>query len=231
MIDNFKKLEENLFRFRDGSYYKFEAIIRQKDGENILATNNNSSSIKYWVIENEESYKKLKPVMIEFINLTGARLYVTLDRKSTIKTLVNFYREISNLMTDTIYGHQYSIQKLNKIFASVSSKKDSTDKKDEVDSCRTWLIYMDSKNELLLEQIEDFTKKSDNHICTLETRNGYHIICKKQFAFRAWLDAFETYVTIHKRNTMPISIMNKLIKEAYQVLELKENALGLVYSK
>lgn len=48
MINNFSQIEMSLLNFKQNCYYKFEAIIRSKDGENNLATNPNSTTLHSW---------------------------------------------------------------------------------------------------------------------------------------------------------------------------------------
>jgi len=220
MINNFTQIEQKLLEFKNGSYYKFEAIIRSKDGSNELATNPNSTSLKYWLIDSLESYQKLKPIMIKFCDLTGARLYFTLDRKSTIKTFVNTSQTLNKVIGEIIYGCEFSVHKLNKIVASETSKKESTDKMKDCEGCRTWLIDLDKKHEQIKEGIKNFC--GDGYLTTLETVNGYHIIAKKNFGAEKFRDLLETSLLLFTKN-------EKLVEEFMPLIELKENGLGLIY--
>lgn len=223
MIDNFNVLENSLIKFEDGAYYKFEAIIRNKDGKNSLATNPNSTSLKYWLISAQEEYDKLKPVMIKFCELTGARLYMTLDRKDTKKTFINVSETLFNVLKDMMFGNMFSVHKLSKIIASETSKKESNSKE-----LRTWMIDVDIDDKLAADSLQCFTK--DNFICTLKSPNGYHVVCKKKFGADKFLDLFETFL-INWTDTLGIRLSEQYINNVLHNISLKENALGLVYKK
>lgn len=227
MIDNFNIIEEKLLNFTKGDYYKFEAIIRNKDGENRLATNPNSTSIKFWLIDSKESYDKLKPIMKEFCNITKARLYITLDKKSIKKTFVNTLKTLTETIGDIIYGSEYSVNKLNKIIASETSKKENTANNTD-NKTRTWLLDIDSREDYIEKGVKKFC--DNNYICTLNTPNGYHIVSKKNFGKDRFKDCLETFLLQNWANKYleTKSILN-LVNEALRVTEIKENALGLVY--
>lgn len=226
MINNFERIEKYLLNFTKGCYYKFEAIIRNKDGENKLASNPGSTSIKYWLIDSEESYKKIKPIMIHFCDITGARLYVALDKKSTQKTFVNVLKTLTELIGDIVYGVEYSIHKLNKIIASETSKKENTDRLNS----KTWMIDIDTKQEWIIQAVEDFC--GDNYICTLDTPNGFHVITKKNFGKDRFKDCLETYL-VHQAGKVENTqiLIDVYVKTALEIIELKGNSLGLAYMK
>lgn len=217
VIDNFNIIEDSLLNFKPGSYYKFEAIIRQKDGENILATNPNSTSLKFWLIDNQEAYNKLKPIMKNFCDITGARLYFTLDRKSVKKTFVNVSQTLTETIGEIVFGSEFSIHKLNKIVNSETSKKENTDKEDNI---KTWLIDIDLKDSELAGAVASFCNTS--FISTLESPNGYHVIAKKNFGANKFVDLLETFLLIYFKQ-------EKRVKDAIPLISLHENGLGLVY--
>ena len=77
MIDNFKTIEKFL-KFEEGTFYKFELLIRNTDGNNVLYENaysntNKNILIKSWYVDNNEYLQKIKNEMITMANLTGAR--------------------------------------------------------------------------------------------------------------------------------------------------------------
>lgn len=216
MVNNFEVVEKNLLHFEPGTYYKFEAIIRQKDGENGLMTNPNSTSLKFWLIDSQESYNKLKPIMKKFCDVTKSRLYFTLDRKSTYKTFVNTLKTLTEVIGEIVFGGDFSINKLNKIINSETSKKENTDKL----GCKTWLIDIDIKNDKLRETIEKYCNKE--FICTLNTLNGYHVISKKNFSAYKFIDLLETYILLYFKD-------NKEVENLIHQISLHENSLGLIY--
>ena len=88
-INNFPVIEQFL-EFEQGTFYKFELLVRNTDGNNPLyqegySNTNKNILIKSWYVDSKEYYEKIKHEMINLSNLTGARLYMTLDRKSNLK--------------------------------------------------------------------------------------------------------------------------------------------------
>lgn len=216
IIDNMPTLLK-LIDFQDGDYYKFEAIIRNKDGLNALCTNPGSTSIKYWLISNWDELEKLYPVMQEFCNVTGARLYMTLDRKNIKKTFINTSKTLFDTLTEMMYGSNFSIHKINKIIASETSKKENSAK-----DCRTWMLDIDVNSEYMAKLAEEYL--GDLHICTLKTPNGYHVISDKKFGADRFADLYHTFLNNHKDN-----LSDEFIYSIFLNMTLKENALGLVY--
>lgn len=216
MVNNFEVVEKNLLHFEPGTYYKFEAIIRQKDGENDLMTNPNSTSLKFWLIDSQESYDKLKPIMIKFCDVTKSRLYFTLDRKSIHKTFVNTLKTLTEVIGEIVLGGDFSINKLNKIINSETSKKENTDKNCQ----KTWLVDIDVENEKLQDVIARYCNKE--FICTLKTLNGYHVVSKKNFSAYKFIDLLETYILLYFKD-------NKEVENLIHQISLHENSLGLIY--
>ena len=223
IIDNSEQLKE-LLLFCDGEYRKFEAIIRQKDGKNDLIGNSDSASLKYWLIEDYETYNKMLPRMKKFCDSTGARLYITLDRKSSKKTIVNTAKALNDMVAELAFSNsiEVSIKRLNKVIKSETSKKQNTaNKLFDSDRTRTWMIDVDDKREWIKQGIIDFL--GENYITTLDTPNGYHIVAVKNFGANKFKDLLDTHF-IHAYPNYAI-----LHNEVMEKVELKENALGLVY--
>lgn len=224
VIDNFDTIE-NFMEFNLGTYYKFEALIRNTDGYNVLNKNKNSNTkknvlIKSWYIENLKDYKNLKEEMITLCNLTGARLYITLDRKSIKKTLLTLFDTINIKIKDMLYtkdefiGLHFGIKNLSNIFESCSSKIESSDK-----DSKTYLFDVDIVDSRLIDAIYNFIKYSTTkkiNIYILKTKKGYHIICKKIFEKNIWKDSIKQYL----RPELHYLLNN---------VSLSENSLGLVY--
>ena len=90
-INNFYQLE-NLLEFKEGSYYKFIALIRAKDNSGVIDTKElGEIFVRQWFVDSQTSLLKYREDMISLCKATGARLYVTTDRKSVKKTVFKKY--------------------------------------------------------------------------------------------------------------------------------------------
>lgn len=217
MIDNFETIENNLLQFQTGSYYKFEALVRNTDGENDLycegmSKTNKNILIKSWWIEDLDYYNKVKKEMRHLCDHTGARLYVTLDRKNLKKTLVAIQNQALNLMTQyyVMRGENSSVDLATKTVARInahaSSIKESSDRE-----TRMWMFDIDTNDFHLLETIQ--AACYPHSFFTLATKKGWHVCVYKR--------GFEGIRDIEYR--FPY------LKEKYEDWSLAENALGLVY--
>ena len=68
MIDNFKVIDKFL-QFEEGTFYKFELLVRNTDGKNILfpervSNTNRNILIKSWYVDTKDYYEKIKHEMI-----------------------------------------------------------------------------------------------------------------------------------------------------------------------
>ena len=118
---------------------------------------------------------------------------------------------------EIVCGSDFSIHKLNKIVNSETSKKENTDKEDNI---KTWLIDIDLKDSELAGAVASFCNTS--FISTLESPNGYHVIAKKNFCANKFVDLLETFLLIYFKQ-------EKRVKDAIPLISLHENGLGLVY--
>ena len=214
-IDNFETIENNLLEFTPGSYYKFEALIRNTDGENPLyyegsSNTNKNILIKTWWVDSEDYYKKIKNEMKVLCDLTGARLYVLLDRMNVKKTLVHMNMKTEDLILQNyvLGNNEVSAKTVFKVSGTCSSIKDSSDR-----DKRLWMFDIDSKNFELLSAIQDacYPRK----FFTLATYKGYHVCVFKSGARRQ----FEPEVT------------HPILTQFSSEWSLQECALGLVYMR
>ena len=130
MIDNFKTIE-NFMQFEEGTFYKFELLVRNTDGENELfpercSNTNRNILIKSWYVDNFDYYNKIKHEMVTMANLTGARLYITLDRKDNVKLVQNLIHSFTDTLCAICNGQKPSIKNIAKTFASETSKVENS---------------------------------------------------------------------------------------------------------
>lgn len=200
LIDNTSKLKD-IMEFKQGSYYKFVALIRAKDykysNDQILkCMREREILVKDWLVDSQEMMDKLLPDMLKYTELFKCRLYMRTDRKSIVKTLVQMRNKIQTYL-DQFLGNpntQCSIRSLRKIEMSSSSLKESSDF-----NGRKWLYDIDTIDPVVVDYV--FKHCESKYTC-FETKNGYHVVSDRTY------DAH--------REMLPSEV------------ELKENAMVLV---
>lgn len=145
MINNFNVID-NFLQFEDGTFYKFELLVRNTDGNNILyqdgySETNKNILIKSWYVDNQDYYDKVKHEMITMADLTGARLYVTLDRKDNVKLVQSLIHAFTDTLCGIVKGQKPSIKNISKTFASETSKVENSSK-----PTKTLMFDVDTKD-------------------------------------------------------------------------------------
>lgn len=228
MIDNFNIIE-NFMQFEEGTFYKFELLVRNTDGSNPLYPEGSSQTnknilIKSWYVDNIDYYNKIKHEMVTLSNLTGARLYVTLDRKDNLKLVSNIIHAFTNTLICICNGQKPSIKNIAKTFTSETSKVENSSKQ-----TRTIMFDVDTMDEIIADSVLNYIESKGQTHYTLKTKKGYHIICFRKFDHSDWKDSCLEFLS----NDWAIKDSNEQIK-AYrdlfvETVSVKENELGLVY--
>lgn len=212
MIDNTSFLEKLCIFNEDESYYKFSAIVRKKD---LIDTNfqlkfssKKEILIKDWLIENKDQMDRALFDMRIFADIFPCRIYLTLDRKSKKKTLVQLRNKVNSYLDLYLSSDspQVGVKSLSKIVSSSASISESSDKKE-----RRWLFDIDSHDTNIVSSIEYICDVE--HIATLKTKNGYHVIAQKTFC----------------PNDRGLYQIQKQVGE--DIIELKSNAMTLILKK
>lgn len=221
LIDNTDKLKDIMEFNPSLSYYKFVCLIREKDYKNKEMPLSNKEKqeilVKQWLVDSQESLDKQLPDMLKMTDMFKCRLYMCLDRKSTMKTLVQMRNQINNYL-DSFLGNDNpscSVKAINKVTISTSSVSESSDKE-----FRRWLYDCDSLSPSLEEYIRDDCGQF--YLATFKTKNGYHVIAKREFNGTSVISELADY-----------AFENRLTKEFLDsqnrpLVELKENAMVLV---
>lgn len=212
-VNNSDRLTD-IMRFKKGSFYIFFALIRAKDykegKEPVLKIKEKQEVlVKTWLIESEEALNSLLPDMVKTVDLFKCRLYMNVDRKSFVKSLIQLRNSVDKYLDNYIFNNEteYSAKAYNKLLTSAASVSESSDR-DE----KRWLFDVDSKADVnILNDLDKLLK--DKLLAKLETKNGYHYITKKDFdAHRVLNDLRYMY----QRNNIEFPV------------EIKDNALTLV---
>lgn len=204
ILDNFDKLQ-SILQFTDNSYYKFSVLLRNKDNAEIK--NAKQHVIKSWLCSSFDQINTFKNEMINTCRAFNGRLYVNLDRGSTIKTLLEMKKYIDLQIEQYIFS-QNKIINPKIIYRAFESNTDIDKSKDN----RKWLIDIDKKDLLLFTKIRE--KLPEQYFEEVfETKNGYHLIYKRKFNVSEYLKSDITFD-----------------EETRQyIVEYKSNAKTLVY--
>ena len=187
MIDNFHVIDNFLqFEFDGGSFYKFELLVRNTDGENSLykegySNTNKNILIKSWCVDSESYYERIKHEMITLANMTGARLYVTLDRKDNKKLVQSIARRFFDLSMAIVEGSKPAIKGISKAFASETSKVENSSK-----GTKTLMWDVDTTDEIIVNAVCNYIESKGQKPYMLKTKKGYHIFCFRKFNNLDW---------------------------------------------
>ena len=204
VLDNFDKLQ-NILQFTDNSYYKFSVLLRNKDNTEIK--NAKQHVIKSWLCSSFEQINTLKNEMINICRAFNGRLYVNLDRGSTIKTLLEIKKYIDTQIEQYIFSENKIINP-KIIYRAFESNTDIDKSKDD----KKWLIDIDKKDLLLFTKVKEALPEQYFEEI-FETKNGYHLIYKRKFNVSEYLKSDITFDEKTKK----------------YVVEYKSNAKTLVY--
>lgn len=227
MIDNFKVID-NFLQFEEGTFYKFELLVRNTDGENILfpervSNTNRNILIKSWYVDTKDYYEKIKHEMVTLSNITGARLYVTLDRKDNIKLVQSIIHAFTDTLCAIVNKQKPSIKSISKTFASETSKVENSSK-----NTKTLMWDVDTTDEIIVDAVCNYIEGKGQKPYRLKTKKGYHIFCFRKFNNQDWLGtSYNNYKSIINKGGFTELFKN--LGEYAALVSVKENQLGLVY--
>ena len=181
LVDNFDKVKNVVQWKPEQTYYKFVALIRAKDykdGERpvLLDKEKQECFVRQWLVDSEEYFDRVKEDMKTVVEMFRCRLYMTLDRKSTMKTLIAA-RDVVNRQLDSYLGvkePQVSVKMFNKLVPSVTQLAESSDR-----DGRRWMFDVDTKDVNVLNVVKKLC--GTDYLESFETKNGYHVVADKKF--------------------------------------------------
>lgn len=227
LVDNFDKVKNVVQWKPEQTYYKFVALIRAKDykdGERpvLLDKEKQECFVRQWLVDSEEYFDRVKEDMKTVVEMFRCRLYMTLDRKSTMKTLIAA-RDVVNRCLDSYLGvkePQVSVKMFNKLVPSVTQLAESSDR-----DGRRWMFDVDTKDVNVLNVVKKLC--GTDYLESFETKNGYHVVADKKFDANGRLFCLKNNGKLAKFND---SLFNenekKLLRESE--VEVKANSLVLV---
>lgn len=227
LVDNFDKVKNVVQWKPEQTYYKFVALIRAKDykdGERpvLLDKEKQECFVRQWIVDSEEYFDRVKEDMKTVVEMFRCRLYMTLDRKSTMKTLIAA-RDVVNRQLDSYLGvkePQVSVKMFNKLVPSVTQLAESSDR-----DGRRWMFDVDTKDVNVLNVVKKLC--GIDYLESFETKNGYHVVADKKFDANGRLLCLKNNGKLAKFDD---SVFNenekKLLRESE--VEVKANSLVLV---
>lgn len=230
-INNFGVIDHFL-QFEEGTFYKFELLVRNTDGENILfpercSNTNRNILIKSWYVDTKDYYEKIKHEMVTLSNITGARLYVTLDRKDNVKLCQALIKAYTDDLVAIVNKQKPSIKSISKTFASQTSKVENSSK-----GTKTLMWDVDTKNSQIKQAVVDYIESKRQKAFILETKKGYHIFCFRKFNHADWLNYISQIYMSHFENInyyTKDNVIQEYTNKIQKLVSVKENELGLVY--
>jgi len=227
LVGNFDKVKNVVQWKPEQTYYKFVALIRAKDykdGERpvLLDKEKQECFVRQWLVDSEEYFDRVKEDMKTVVEMFRCRLYMTLDRKSTMKTLIAA-RDVVNRQLDSYLGvkePQVSVKMFNKLVPSVTQLAESSDR-----DGRRWMFDVDTKDVNVLNVVKKLC--GIDYLESFETKNGYHVVADKKFDANGRLLCLKDNGKLAKFDD---SVFNenekKLLRESE--VEVKANSLVLV---
>lgn len=187
-------------------FFKFEALVRTKDDpENVFIQQHKGSFLVHsWVVKTLNQYDKYIDEMVKLCDLTGARLYVNLDQKSTEKLVIDLADSSMSLIKQMLRNNQISTKNTFNLLNSITSRGTTS-----VHDTRKYLFDVDSKDVKVLSQtLNLITANNSIERCmvVLDSPNGWHVV----------VDRFNLEDIREKLDLM-------------EDVEVKDNALTVVY--
>lgn len=227
IVDNFDKVKNVVQWKPEQTYYKFVALIRAKDYKDgefpvLLDKEKQECFVRQWLVDNEEYFERVKEDMKTVVEMFKCRLYMTIDRKSTMKTLIAA-RDVINRQLDSYLGvkePQVSVKMFNKLVPSVTQLAESSDRE-----CKRWMFDVDTKDVNVLNVVNKLC--GEFYLETFETKNGYHVVADKKFDANARLQCVKHRGKLRDFDMSLYSNEESELLENSEV-EVKANSLILV---
>lgn len=227
LVDNTSKLKKVMVFNPQKSYYKFVALIRAKDyrdgTEKPVLTNTEKQEVfvRQWLVDSEEALDKCLPDMLAITEMFKCRLYMTTDRKSTVKTMMYARNKLTECLDHFVMSENasVSVRMLNKLIPSASQVSESSDGE------KRWMFDVDTKDENVLNVIKKLCGK--DYLETFETKNGYHVVADKKFDANGRLLCLKNNGKLVRFDDSAFNEFEKKLLRESEV-EVKANSLVLV---
>ena len=222
-VNNFEAIEEYVDFSGNPCFYKFALIVRNKDGRTPLIQKDAPSGemlVKEYFVDSREYYEKVKPEMIALADMTRARIYMTLDRKSTYKVITGFLHKFTDMLDEFMTTQKATPKRLNKIIRHLTSSIESSER-----GYKTMMFDVDCDDWRVLNAVLTYIGELGVTPRVFPTVDGYHIIIpKKVYIPDDWQERVVEYARKVDNYTEEV---DNLIND----IKLQPNQLELVYFK
>lgn len=227
LVNNVNKLKKVMVFNPQKSYYKFVALIRAKDYRNgeekpvLTNTEKQEVFVRQWLVDSNEALERCLPDMLAVTELFKCRLYMTLDRKSTVKTMMFVRNKMEECLDHFVMNANasVSVRMLNKVVPSASQSSDTSDNE------KRWMFDVDTKNKDVLEVVKKLC--GEDYLETFETKNGYHVVADKKFDANGRLLCLKNNGKLVRFDDSAFNEFEKKLLRESEV-EVKANSLVLV---
>lgn len=227
LVDNTSKLKKVMVFNPQKSYYKFVALIRAKDykdgDEKPVLTNTEKQEVfvRQWLVDSEEALDNCLVDMLAVTEMFKCRLYMTTDRKSTVKTMMYARNKLTECLDHFVMSENasVSVRMLNKLIPSASQVSESSDGE------KRWMFDVDTKDENVLNVIKKLC--GEDYLETFETKNGYHVVANKKFDANGRLLCLKNNGKLVRFDDSVFNEFEKKLLRESEV-EVKANSLVLV---
>lgn len=161
-VNNFDQIRPLLDFSTPKNFYVIEIIQRKKDDP----SNPSQKMVRTYDVASLEAFNKVEESVIKYCTLFNARAYMYLNRRNYDKIAFRMIARLSELLESG------STQVLKSVFNSVVGSNPSEKNK-------TWIVDIDSKDLVLVDEITDFIYHISlgiNNTYLIPTVNGYHLI-------------------------------------------------------
>lgn len=222
-VNNFEAIEEYMDFSGKPCFYKFTLIVRNKDGRTPLIQKDAPSGemlVKEYFVDSKEYYEKVKPEMIALADMTRARIYMTLDRKSTYKVITGFLRKFTDMLEEFMTTQNATPKRLNKIIRHLTSSIESSER-----GYKTMMFDVDCDDPRVLDALFMYIGELGTTMEVFPTVDGYHVVIPKKVCIsNDWRESVIEYARKVDNYTEEV---DNLINE----IKLQPNQLELVYFK
>lgn len=227
-IDNFDRLGKLIIqkdlvvkKANDDSFWKIELVRRKKDNDEFKS----SQLIASYNVHTYDELIEKKELIISICNATGARAYMSINRRSEHQAALDMMVKLSTLLASnakfymkTIYESVMSSTKVPHekrvlIDADDLSRDEVIDLIRIVDDCNNTLTLREGCQllpEALIDGLlrykytnDDNDRFYDNAICCVPTPHGWHIISKvfdqEKFVYKC-IERFRKTFDVHSNN-------------------------------
>lgn len=227
LVDNTSKLKKVMVFNPQKSYYKFVALIRAKDykdgDEKPVLTNTEKQEVfvRQWLVDSETALDNCLADMLAVTEMFKCRLYMTTDRKSTVKTMMYARNKLTECLDHFVMSENasVSVRMLNKLIPSASQVSESSDGE------KRWMFDVDTKDVNVLNVIKKLC--GEDYLETFETKNGYHVVADKKFDANGRLLCLKNNGKLVRFDDSAFNEFEKKLLRESEV-EVKANSLVLV---